>query len=112
MSGSDKIKWLVVVVTLVFVWFFFWFGLKMVKYSYPDIVASAKDVPGWMVEGQYKIFTKADMLTLRNDQCSHHPIFVRQKNDGTAVLTCGIPAELWPVRLFVADAFADIYVAK
>ena len=95
---------LAIVGLLAFAGLFAWLGLKLVKYNYPDSLASAKDVPGWMVDGYYGTFTDADMLALRGGQCSHDPIFVRPKADGSAVLTCGIPAQPWPVLLFVVDA--------
>ncbi len=102
--SSWRISPLTAVVALALVWLVSWLGLKLVKYNYPDSLASAKDVPGWMVDGRYVTFTDADMLALRGGQCSHDPIFVRPKADGTAVLTCGIPAQPGPVLLFVANA--------
>lgn len=89
---------------LALVGFFFWLGIKLVKYNYPDSLTSAKDVPGWMVDGHYDTITYADMLALRRGQCSHDPIFIRPKADGTAVLTCGGPSQPGSVLLFVAGA--------
>ena len=101
--SSWRISPLTAVVALALVWLFSWLGLKLAKYNYPDSLTSAKDVPGWMVDGHFGTFTDADMLALRGGQCGHDPIFVRPKDDGTAVLTCGIPAQPGPVRLFVVD---------
>lgn len=101
---SLRVSPLTAVVALALVGLFLWLGLKLVKYIYPDSLTSAKDVPGWMVDGHYGTFTDADMLTLRRGQCSHDPIFIRPKADGTAVLTCGGPAQPGSVLLFVADA--------
>lgn len=95
---------LAIVGLLVFAGLFAWLGLKLVKYNYPDSLVSAKDVPGWMVDGHYGTFTDADMLALHGGQCSNEPIYVRVKPDGSAVLTCGIPAQAGPVLLFVVDA--------
>ena len=99
--SSWRISPLTAVVALALVWLFSWLGLKLAKYNYPDSLTSAKDVPGWMVDGHFGTFTDADMLALRGGQCSHDPIFVRPKADGSAVLTCGLPAQPGPVKLFV-----------
>ncbi|MBO0501828.1 hypothetical protein J1C51_23935 [Chromobacterium haemolyticum] len=101
---SRRLSPLAIVGLLAFAGLFVWLGLKLVKYNYPDSLASAKDVPGWMVDGHFSTFTDADMLALRGGQCGHDPIFVRAKPDGSAVLTCGIPAQAGPVLLFVVDA--------
>jgi len=77
------------------------FGLQTVKYKYPDSLDSAKDVPGWMVDGHFGTFSDADIGALRKGECSHDPIFVRPKADGSAVLTCCLPAQPGPVKLFV-----------
>ncbi len=82
-------------------WLFALFSMQMVKYKYPDSLDSAMDVPGWMVDGQFGTFNDADMGALRKGECSHDPIFVRPKADGSAVLTCGLPAQPGPVKLFV-----------
>lgn len=100
---SRRLSPLAIVGLLAFAGLFAWLGLKLVKYNYPDSLASAKDVPGWMVDGHFGTFTDADMLALHAGQCSNEPVFVRPKADGSAVLTCGIPAQPGPVLLFVVD---------
>ncbi|MCW3641455.1 hypothetical protein [Burkholderia cenocepacia] len=100
---SRRLSPLAIVGLLAFAGLFAWLGLKLVKYNYPDSLASAKDVPGWMVDGHFGTFTDADMLALHAGQCSNEPVFVRPKPDGSAVLTCGIPAQPGPVLLFVVD---------
>lgn len=100
---SRRLSPLAIVGLLAFAGLFAWLGLKLVKYNYPDSLASAKDVPGWMVDGHFAKFTDADMLALHAGQCSNEPVFVRPKADGSAVLTCGIPAQPGPVLLFVVD---------
>lgn len=102
--SSLLVSLLAAVVALALVALFYWLGLKLVKYNFPDSLASANDVPEWMVDGHYGTFTDADILALRRGQCSHDSIYIRLKADGTAVLTCGIPMQLGPVFLFVADA--------
>lgn len=98
-----RVSPLTALMALALMGFFFWLGLTLLKYNYPDTLISAKDVPGWMVDGHFGTFTDADMLTLRRGQCSHDPISIRPKADGTAVLTCGGPAQIGSVLLFVAD---------
>ena len=100
---SRRLSPLGLIALMAFAGLFVWLGLKLVKYNYPDSLASAKDVPGWMVDGHFATFTDADRLALHAGQCSNEPVFVRSKADGSAVLTCGIPAQPGPVLLFVVD---------
>lgn len=57
--SSWRISPLTAVVALALVWLFSWLGLKLAKYNYPDSLTSAKDVPGWMVDGHFGTFTDA-----------------------------------------------------
>jgi len=77
-------------------------GYNFLKFTLPDRLDSAKSVPTWMIDGRFATFTDKDMQTLRRTLCSADPVRVSPQPDGTAVMTCGFPASLVPVRVFVA----------
>jgi len=79
-------------------------GYRTVKHSLPQWLDSAGDVPAFMIDGSYGKFVDADMLALRKGACSHDPIEVSPMADGSAIVTCGFPILLGPIRLFVASA--------
>jgi hypothetical protein len=78
-------------------------GYNFLKFTLPDHLDSAKAVPAWMVDGRFATFTDKDMQALRRTVCSADPVRVSPQPDGSAIMTCGFPASLAPVRLFVAN---------
>lgn len=91
-------KWTLVLLALLLV------GYRAVKHSLPQWLDSASEVPVFMIDGSYGRFSDADMVALRKRACSHDPIKVSPMADGSAVLTCGFPIQIGPIRLFVASA--------
>jgi hypothetical protein len=79
-------------------------GYRVVKYNTPNLVDSAKKVPSFMIDQSYGKFTDEDMQALRRGACSSDPIEVSPMADGTAIMTCGIPVQPGPVRLFIATS--------
>ena len=92
-------KWPLALLALLLLWIAF--GYRTVKYSLPQWLDSAREVPVFMIDGSYGKFTDADMSALRKGACSHDPIQVNPMADGSAIMTCGFAG---PVRLFVASA--------
>lgn len=79
-------------------------GYRTVKHSLPQWLDSANEVPVFLIDGSYGKFADADMLALRKGACSHDPIQVSPMADGSAIVTCGFPIQIGPIRLFVASA--------
>lgn len=85
------------------VWFVVWWPIQIVKYNYTDQLASAKDVPAWMIDARYLRLTDADILSLRGGECHRKQIFIRPMSDGRAVVTCCHPTKMDSVILYVVD---------
>lgn len=79
-----------------------WMGARVFLYNLPDLVSQASTVPGWLVERDFAVYDDTDNEALRRGLCAHDPIYVRPKQDGSAVMTCGRPIGTGPVLLFTA----------
>ena len=79
-------------------------GYRYAKFHMPSLVSGATEIPSFMVERSYGVMTQADIAALRKGPCSHDPIHISPLTDGSAVLTCGLPVQPGPVRLFVASS--------
>lgn len=103
MKESVK-NYLAIAAFVLLAWLIVLVGFRFFKYHYPKSLASANEVPAWMVAGTFGKFSGDEILLLRRTVCSHEPVEITQKDDGTAVLTCGTPVH-GPVLVFVADKY-------
>lgn len=79
-------------------------GYRYAKFHMPNLVNGAKEVPGFIVEQSFGAMTQDDIAALRKGACSHDPIFISPMKDGSTILTCGLPVQSGPMRLYVASS--------
>ncbi|TXG96590.1 MAG: hypothetical protein E6R08_09045 [Nevskiaceae bacterium] len=73
-------------------------------YNWVQVVESAHNIPSFLIDKHYTLFTDSDVTDLRKKGalCQDEPVMISPARDGTLVMVCGLPIKP-QMRIFTAD---------